>query len=163
MILLIVGGTEKSESSYFSLSYWDRLPSYSPCCSYRKSSIFYTRCNTFQVISDFVHDFINFNALKISSQIHKKNNLERSSPGTHTRESISGIVHVCKTREKSVIKCRNFHTLGGSTSLVMALGNRQMNRSECLELFSSSIDKAFKKGCSCGCGHQRHSDAIQVS
>ena len=28
MILLIMEGTEKSESSYYSLSYWDRHPSY---------------------------------------------------------------------------------------------------------------------------------------
>ena len=32
VILLNVEGTEKSESSY-----WDRHPSYSPCCSYGKS------------------------------------------------------------------------------------------------------------------------------
>ena len=35
--LLIMEGTEKSESSYYILSYWDRLPSYSPCCGYVKS------------------------------------------------------------------------------------------------------------------------------
>ena len=29
--------------------------------------------------------------------------------------------------KKIVIKCRNFHTLGESTSLVMALGNRRKN------------------------------------
>ena len=28
--------TEKSESNHFSHSYWDKLPSYSPCCSYQK-------------------------------------------------------------------------------------------------------------------------------
>ena len=36
-----------------------------------------TKCsksNTFQVISDLVHDFRNFNAFKIISKIHKKNN-----------------------------------------------------------------------------------------
>ena len=31
--------------------------------------------------------------------------------------------------KKIVIKCQNFHTLGGGTSLLMALGNRRMNRS----------------------------------
>ena len=31
-----------------------------------------SKCNTFQVISDIVHDFINFNALKIIKKIHKK-------------------------------------------------------------------------------------------
>ena len=38
VILLIIILTEKSESSYYSLSYWDTLPSYSPSCSYGKSS-----------------------------------------------------------------------------------------------------------------------------
>ena len=31
-----------------------------------------SKCNTFQVISDLVHDFMNFNALKIILKIHKK-------------------------------------------------------------------------------------------
>ena len=75
MILLIMEGTEKSESSYYSLSYWDRHPSYSPCCSYGKSSQItyltkWSKCNTFQVISDLVHDFMNFNALKIVFSIN---------------------------------------------------------------------------------------------
>ena len=30
------------------------------------------KCDTFQVISDLVHDFMNFNALKIILKIHKK-------------------------------------------------------------------------------------------
>ena len=38
VILLITEVTEKSEISYYSLSYWDRFPSYSPCFSYGKSS-----------------------------------------------------------------------------------------------------------------------------
>ena len=38
VILLIMEGTEKSETSYDTFSYWDRLPSYSACCSHRKSS-----------------------------------------------------------------------------------------------------------------------------
>ena len=29
-----------------------------------------SKCNTFQVISDLVHDFINFNALKIIKKIY---------------------------------------------------------------------------------------------
>ena len=32
-----------------------------------------SKCNTFQVISDLVHDFMNFNALKIFKKIIKKN------------------------------------------------------------------------------------------
>ena len=67
--------TEKSKSSYYSLSYWDRHPSYSPYCSYGKSSNILTKCskcNTFQVISDLMHDFMNFNALKTTLKIHKK-------------------------------------------------------------------------------------------
>ena len=60
-------GTEKSESSYYSLSYWDRLPGYSPCFYYGKVAEQYiltkcSKCNTFQVISDLLHDFMNFNA-----------------------------------------------------------------------------------------------------
>ena len=31
-----------------------------------------SKCNTFQVIIDLVHDFINFNALKLFKKIHKK-------------------------------------------------------------------------------------------
>ena len=31
-----------------------------------------SKCNTFQVISDRVHDFMNFHALKIILKIHKK-------------------------------------------------------------------------------------------
>ena len=30
------------------------------------------KCNTFQIISDLVYDFKNFNALKIILKIHKK-------------------------------------------------------------------------------------------
>ena len=30
------------------------------------------KCNTFEVISDLVHDFMNFNALKISKKIYLK-------------------------------------------------------------------------------------------
>ena len=67
--------TEKPKSSNYSLSYWDRHPTYSPYCSYEKSSwITYfnkiSKCNTFQVINDFVHDFMNFNALKIIKKIY---------------------------------------------------------------------------------------------
>ena len=36
-------------------------------------------CKTFQVISDLVHDFINFNALKIILKIHK--NIIKIDPG----------------------------------------------------------------------------------
>ena len=34
----------------------------------------FSKSNTFQVMSDFVRDFSNFNAFKIISKIHKKNN-----------------------------------------------------------------------------------------
>ena len=37
-----------------------------------------SKCNTFQVISDLVHDFMNFNALKILKKIIKKN---KTDPG----------------------------------------------------------------------------------
>ena len=39
-----------------------------------------SKCNTFQVIIDLVHDFINFNALKIILKIHKKTLACESSP-----------------------------------------------------------------------------------
>ena len=39
-----------------------------------------SKCNTFQVIIDLVHDFINFNALKIILKIHKKTLASESSP-----------------------------------------------------------------------------------
>ena len=43
-----------------------------------------------------MHNFMNFNTLKIILKIHKKNNLKRSRPETHSRESTSGLVHICK-------------------------------------------------------------------
>ena len=36
VILLIMESNEESESGYYSLSYWERLPSYSQCCSHVK-------------------------------------------------------------------------------------------------------------------------------
>ena len=48
--------------------------------------------------------------------------------------------------EKIVIKCCNFQTLGGGTSLLMALGNKRADRSAWILDLSSSIDKvSFKK------------------
>ena len=38
-----------------------------------------SKCDTFQVISDLVHDFMNFNALKIILKIHKK--IIKKDPG----------------------------------------------------------------------------------
>ena len=43
---------------------------------------------------DLVHDFMNFNALKIILKIHKKK--DRSRSDTHTRESSCDLVHICK-------------------------------------------------------------------
>ena len=34
-----------------------------------------SKCNTFQVTCDSVHDFMNFNALKIILKIHKKTSI----------------------------------------------------------------------------------------
>ena len=110
-------GTEKSESSYYSLMYWDRIPSYLPCCGYEKSNwTTYFNKNVphtkiFQVKSNLVHDFTNFNALKIILKIHlktRKLKTERSrpdrpdSPDTHTRESSCGLVHICKIGDKTL-------------------------------------------------------------
>ena len=39
-----------------------------------------SKCKTFQVIIDLVHDFINFNAFKIILKIHKKTLASESSP-----------------------------------------------------------------------------------
>ena len=56
--------TEKSESSYYS-SYvvaMEKVVDYHILTKYSK-------CNTFQVISDLVHDYMNFKALKIICQL----------------------------------------------------------------------------------------------
>ena len=62
-------GTKKSESSYCSLSYWDRLPSYHVVAMEKVGEQHiltkYFKLNTFQVISDLLHEFMNFNGLKI--------------------------------------------------------------------------------------------------
>ena len=48
-----------------------------------------TKYNTFQIISDLVHDFINFNALKIILKIHKK--IIKKDPGlTLTQGNLLG-------------------------------------------------------------------------
>ena len=44
-----------------------------------------------------MHDFINFNALNLFKKFIK-NNLKRSRPDTHTRESTSGLVNIIKIR-----------------------------------------------------------------
>ena len=65
-----------------------------------------SKCNTFQVVSDLVHDFMNFNALKIIKKIqiqvsysHKRIYLWPSTYMQDMRE-IPAIV-----TEKIVIKC----------------------------------------------------------
>ena len=52
VILLVMESTEKCESSYYSLSYWNRLPSYSPCYSYGKVSCT-TDCNKMLLMQYF--------------------------------------------------------------------------------------------------------------
>ena len=68
MIFVFMNGTEKSESSYYSLSYRDRLPGYHVVVMEKVTkgyiSAKYSKCNISQVISDVEHDFINFNALR---------------------------------------------------------------------------------------------------
>ena len=44
-----------------------------------------SKCNTFQVISDLVHDFMNFNALKIIKKIIKKKNKQIQVSYSHKR------------------------------------------------------------------------------
>ena len=64
VILLTKEGTEKSESSHYSLSYSDRYPSYSPCVTMEKVAEKHlltkcSTCNTFQVTGDLMPDFPN--------------------------------------------------------------------------------------------------------
>ena len=66
VILLTMEGTKKSESSHYSL--------------------------TFQVIGDLVHDFMNFNALKIILKIHKKITNKRVKDAPK-----GGLCRTCKT------------------------------------------------------------------
>ena len=59
VILLMMEVSKKLKSSYYSLSYSDRHPSYSPCCCYGKVGERHiltkcSKCNTFQVINDLV-------------------------------------------------------------------------------------------------------------
>ena len=73
-----MGGTEKSESSYYSLSYWDRHSSSHNVVAMKKVVEQHiltkcSNCNTFQVIRVLVHDFMNFIALKIILKLNKKN------------------------------------------------------------------------------------------
>ena len=70
VILLIMEGTEKSESSHYSLSYWNRLQvtHFVVVMENKIEQHILTTCskrNTFQVISDLLHDFMNFNAVKL--------------------------------------------------------------------------------------------------
>ena len=72
----------------------------------------------FQVISDLVHDFINFNALKIILKNHNK--IIKKDPGLILTQgqSTCNLVHICKDKreipaivyEKIVIVLK-FHTL----------------------------------------------------
>ena len=58
--------TEKPESSYYSLSNWDRHPSYHDVAIGKVAEqhiLTKCLCNTFQVISDLLHDFIKFTKL----------------------------------------------------------------------------------------------------
>ena len=77
---------------------------------------------------------MNFNILKIISKIHKQIVKKHPYliltqeihlwPSTYMQDKREIPVIV---NEKIVIKCENFRTLGGGTSLEMALGNRRMN------------------------------------
>ena len=80
--------TEKSKSSYYSLSYWNRHPVTHHIVAMEKVAEKHiltkcSKCNTFQVISDLVHDFMNFNTLKIILKIHKK--IIKKDPGLLTQ------------------------------------------------------------------------------
>ena len=60
-------GTGKSESSYYSLNYWERIQvtHHAEAMGKVVKQHILTTCskfNTFQVISDLVYDFTNFNA-----------------------------------------------------------------------------------------------------
>ena len=67
--------TKKSESSYYSLSYWDRHHVAHHVVAMEKVAeqhilVKCSKCNVFQVTSDLLHDFMNFNVLKIYLKIH---------------------------------------------------------------------------------------------
>ena len=78
VILVIMKGTEKSESSYYSLiaiGIDTQVTHHVVAMEKVVEEHILTKCskyNTFQVIGDLVHDFMNFNALKIILKIHKK-------------------------------------------------------------------------------------------
>ena len=71
VLLLIIVGTEKSESNHYS------HPSYHVVAMEKEARLHIltkcSKCNTFQVISNLVHDFMNFNALQFF-KIHEKKN-----------------------------------------------------------------------------------------
>ena len=60
-----------------------------------------------------------------------------------------------------MIKCLNFHTLGGGTSLVMALENRRTNRSACLEQFFIDKVSLKKQHVSCSFEEVVHADTAE--
>ena len=71
-----------------------------------------SKCNTFQVISDLVHDFMNFNALKILKKFIKKKIREIQVSYSHNRIYLWPSIYMQDMREilqivteKIVIKC----------------------------------------------------------
>ena len=70
LILLFTEGTEKSEGSFFHLAMEidAQVTHHVLAMDLTKCS----NCNSFQVIRDLVHDFMNFNALKIINKFIKK-------------------------------------------------------------------------------------------
>ena len=76
--------TEKSKSSYYSLSFEIDTQVTLHVVGMEKVAEQHiltkcSKCNTFLVVNDLVHDFINFNALKIILKIHKK--IIKKDPG----------------------------------------------------------------------------------
>ena len=69
-------GTKKSLSSFYSLSYCDRLPNYHVVAMEKLAEQHLltkcSKCNTFQVISDLLHEFM-INVLQLILKIHKNN------------------------------------------------------------------------------------------
>ena len=73
-ILLIMEGTDKLESNYYLIigigsHVTDHVIAMEKVAEQHILTI-YSKCNSLQVISDLVMDFMNFNALKIILKIH---------------------------------------------------------------------------------------------
>ena len=89
-----------------------------------------------------MHDFINFNALKIIKKNYLKKIRQIQVSHSHKRINLWPSTYMQDMREipaivteKIEIKFRTFHTFGGGTSIIMSVANRRTDRFACLEQF----------------------------